>query len=61
MQAGYLMYRRLAPGPWFHSVDLYEYRRRYDTEILGVLDAARVRDDLLRLADGRILGAVTCR
>ena len=32
----------------------FEYRRLYDIEILGVLDAARVRDDLIRLADGRI-------
>jgi hypothetical protein len=48
------MYRKLAPGPWFNTVPLNEYPRLCDIEILGVLDAARVRDDLLRLADGRV-------
>jgi hypothetical protein len=55
---GYRLYKRLAPGPWFHSVDLDEYRNRYQTEVLDQLDPVRVRDDLLRLADGRI--AVLC-
>jgi hypothetical protein len=48
------VYRKLAPGPWFNTAPLNEYRRLYDIEIPGVLDAARVRDDLLRLADGRV-------
>lgn len=54
MPAGFRRYTKLNPGPWFHSVDVDEYRRRYDTEILGVLDPQQVVDDLLRIADGKI-------
>jgi hypothetical protein len=52
--AGYRVYRKLAPGPWFRSVDMFEYRRRYYDEILRPLDRKRVITELLELAGDRI-------
>ena len=43
---GYRLYRKLAPGPWFNSVDAEEYHRRFLTEVLGPLDPQRTWDDL---------------
>ena len=54
MTAGYRRYKTLAPGPWFDSAGIDEYYSRYRTEILGPLDPHKVRDDLDRLAAGRI-------
>jgi uncharacterized protein YeaO (DUF488 family) len=51
-QQGYRMYRALAPGPWFRSVDYHTYQRRY-FEMLEERDATRVLDNLKRLAGGR--------
>ena len=44
-------YGALAPGPWFNSVSVEDYRRRY-AEQLAALDAAAVRADLHDLAAG---------
>jgi hypothetical protein len=51
--AGFRMYRKLAPGPWFHSVGVDEYRQRYQAEILDRLDPAEVVRELEELAVGR--------
>ena len=50
---GYRMYRPLAPGPWFKSVDAEQFRVRYLAQ-LASLDADQVLDDLAGIADGRI-------
>ncbi len=50
--SNYKIYRALAPGPWFMSVDQDEYRRLY-FEILGKLDPHKVVGDLARIADGK--------
>ena len=47
------MYRALAPGTWFSSVDEGEYRLRYQA-ILAALDPRKVAADLVELAEGRI-------
>ena len=52
--AGYKMFRQLAPGPWFKSVDATEFRDRYQTEILDRLDPAVTVAELIRLAHGKI-------
>lgn len=52
MPAGYRMYRKLAPGPWFKSVDESEYQRRYFKEVLGQLDPVAVIAELQALTDG---------
>jgi hypothetical protein len=49
--AGFRVYRALAPGPWFKSVDEAEYRRRYGVA-LAALDPPIVWDDLHALANG---------
>ncbi|RIA56854.1 hypothetical protein [Dichotomicrobium thermohalophilum] len=51
-QQGYKMYRALAPGPWFRSVDYDTYQKRY-FGMLAQRDAADVVSDLERLTDGR--------
>jgi hypothetical protein len=52
--AGYRVFRQLAPGPWFNSVDAEEYYRRYRAEILAPLDPRTVAAELTDLAGGRI-------
>jgi len=52
-RSGYRTYRRLAPGAWFNSTSTEEFTRRYREEILDVLDAERVVENLLELADGK--------
>ncbi len=47
------MYRQLAPGPWFNSVDVVTYGKFY-AEILARLDPHQVAADLAELAQGRI-------
>jgi hypothetical protein len=46
--AGYRIYAKLAPGPWFNSVSIDEYCRLYG-EILARLDQRRVYDELVAL------------
>jgi len=50
-QSGYRMYRRLAPGPWFRSVETSTYYRQYTAQ-LNRLDASQVVEDLFALCDG---------
>jgi Protein of unknown function, DUF488 len=47
--AGYKVYRPLAPGKWFNSVDYPEYYRRYRRQ-LDMLDPERVLEELKALA-----------
>ena len=54
MAAGYRVYKKLAPGPWFNSVGVEEYYPRYRTEILGPLNPRAVVDELTEMAAGRI-------
>jgi hypothetical protein len=54
MVAGYRLYRKLQPGPWFNSVGVDEYIRRYQAEVLDPLDPVMVREDLEHLAGGRV-------
>lgn len=51
---GYRTYRKLAPGPWFHSVDPEEYYRLYKAEILSPLNPHEVAAELAALSQGRI-------
>jgi hypothetical protein len=51
--AGYRMFRALAPGPWFRSVDATEYCWRYRREILDRLDPQETWDRLHELAGGQ--------
>jgi len=57
-QSGFRMYRLLAPGPWFNSVDADEYRARYMAQ-LAKLDPMRVLSELSLLADG-LIPALLC-
>jgi hypothetical protein len=50
--AGYRLYRRLAPGPWFRSASPAEYLRLYGAQ-LDALDPAAVVDQLEALTGGR--------
>jgi hypothetical protein len=52
--AGCRMYRRLAPGPWFSSVDVETYARLYQAEVLDRLDPHQVAAELHELAGGRV-------
>ena len=54
MEAGYRVFKRLAPGPWFNSVGIEEYYHLYRTEILGPLDPRAVADHLILLAGGLV-------
>jgi hypothetical protein len=51
-QSGYRLYRPLAPGPWFNSVTLSQFRLLYMAQ-LATLDPHQVLQDLADLADGR--------
>lgn len=51
--AGYRLFKVLAPGDWFRSVDVLEYRRRYQ-QILDQLDPMAIVAKLRELAGGRI-------
>ena len=50
-QRGFKVYRKLAPGPWFNSVDPLEYRRRYFAQ-LEQLDPTATLKELSALASG---------
>lgn len=54
LRPGFRMYRKLAPGPWFNSVEAATYRRLYQAEVLEQLDPQQVHDDLVRIAGGRM-------
>lgn len=54
MVAGYRLFKKLAPGPWFNSVGLEEYYRRYRIEILGPLDPRAVAAELIHMANDRV-------
>ena len=51
---GHRMYPKLQPGPWFNSVSVEEYRRRYQAEVLDKLDPKAVAAELAALAGGRV-------
>jgi len=50
--AGYRIYRRLAPGPWFNSSTASEFTELY-RQILDRLDPAEVLRDLQRISYGK--------
>jgi len=50
--SGYALFRALAPGPWFKSVSIDEYVRRFESDVLAKLDPKKTHDELHRLADG---------
>ena len=52
-QRGFKLYRKLAPGRWFNSVDPLEYRQRYFA-LLEQLDPAETLVELAALAEGQI-------
>jgi hypothetical protein len=49
---GYRLFRALAPGPWFRTVDRAEYGRLFALEILGILDPEQTWDQLHQIAGG---------
>ena len=51
---GYRVYPALAPGPWFRETGGVEaWVARYEREVLSVLDAEAVVEDLAEMAGGR--------
>jgi hypothetical protein len=54
MAAGYRVFRKLAPGPWFNSVGVEEYYQRYCAEILGPLNPHDVAAELAEMAAGGV-------
>jgi hypothetical protein len=52
--AGFRMYRKLQPGPWFNSVSTLEYDRLYKAEVLAPLDPAKVLTELEAIAGGKM-------
>ena len=54
LPAGYRIYRKLAPGPWFNTVGTQEFYDRYMKEILAPLDRQRVIAELTEMALGRV-------
>ena len=50
--AGYKMFKRLAPGPWFNKVSHEDYLVLFQREILDVLDPQKTWDELHALAGG---------
>ncbi len=52
--AGFRLFKKLAPGDWFRSVDAPEYLRRFNDEILGPLDPEQTAKEILDLAGERI-------
>jgi hypothetical protein len=51
-QRGFKMYRKLAPGPWFNTVEPIEYQRRYFAQ-LDTLDPQTAANELVALAGGK--------
>src|SRR5690606_13199397 len=54
LPAGYRIFRRLAPGPWFRSVSPVEYMKLYHAEVLSRLDPRQVVRELTDMAGGPI-------
>src|ERR1700722_17035038 len=54
LDAGYRIYKKLAPGPWFNSVGIDEYYARYRAEILGPLNPRLTAEELISISGGRI-------
>jgi hypothetical protein len=54
-QSGFRMYRPLQPGAGTLGLPAAEFTERYWREVLGRLDAQRVVDELLALADGKVV------
>jgi hypothetical protein len=54
LEAGYRVYKKLAPGPWFNSVSPEEYDRRYKAEVLDRLNPRAIASELIDLARGGI-------
>jgi hypothetical protein len=52
-QRGFLVYRKLQPGPGTLKLPDAEFTSHYVRQVLGKLDAQQVVDELLKLADGR--------
>lgn len=57
---GFRVFPRLAPGPWFNSVDADEYRHRFATEILGRLDPEETWDLLHTLVPPGVEPVLLC-
>lgn len=50
--AGYRIFKKLAPGPWFNSAPLDEYKRLYFSEVLERLDPLQTWETLHDMAGG---------
>lgn len=59
-QSGFKVYRQLAPGKWFSSVDPETYRRLYFDEVLGRLNPKQVVTELTAMAEGNPTLALLC-
>ncbi|MDP3761519.1 MAG: DUF488 family protein [Ramlibacter sp.] len=57
--AGFRIYRPLAPGPWFNSVDERRYRELYLRQ-LAQLDARAVVEELEALAGAGVEPVLLC-
>jgi len=55
MPTGCKRYRALEPGPWFNSVSIPEYLKRYGA-ILAKFDPRRVADELVMLCYENAVG-----
>jgi hypothetical protein len=53
-RAGFRLYRKLAPGPWFNSVGAAEYIDLYRREILDPLNPHQVAAELADMAGGKV-------
>jgi hypothetical protein len=53
-QSGFRMYRKLQPGPGTLKLPAAEFTSLYLRDVLGWLDARRVVDELLEMADGKV-------
>jgi hypothetical protein len=55
LQAGFRLYRKLAPGAWFNDgLDPTEWEARYRTEVLDRLDPRVVQDEIMQRAGDQI-------
>lgn len=52
MPKGYRVFKKLAPGAWFNSVDRAAYITLYTREVLSRLDPQETWDELHALAGG---------
>lgn len=54
LAAGYRLFKKLAPGPWFQTTDAIEYNRLFHAEILAPLDPIKTAAEIRALAPGKI-------